>query len=114
MSIRNHDAGGDAAFASAARALWAAVLAQAIRDAFWNDVTSHPEFRRHKRDARSWLLAGGRDYHDVCLMAGVSPEALRERVRRAMDDPKEADRLVRAISRIGDRGGRLDEFAADA
>lgn len=60
MSIRNHDAGGDAAFASAARALWVAVIAQAIRDAFANDPLSHPEYRRHKRDARSWLLAGGR------------------------------------------------------
>lgn len=37
MSIRNHDAGGAAAFASAARALWVAVIAQAIRDAFAND-----------------------------------------------------------------------------
>lgn len=51
---------------------------------------SHPEYRRHKRDARSWLLAGGRDYHDVCLMAGVSPEAMRGRVRWALPDGYEA------------------------
>lgn len=49
--------------------LWQTVLIQAINDALQDDPYS-PENRRAKVAAIRWLDGGGRDFRDVCALAG--------------------------------------------
>lgn len=56
------------------RALWTAVVIQALSDA--------TGIERLPRDAaRLWLLAGGRDFATVCGLAGIEASALRRYAR---------------------------------
>lgn len=59
------------------RALWIGVLAQAV-----SDVTNPSQgefFRQARRDAIRWFKHGGRDFNEVCHLAGLDPEAVRDR-----------------------------------
>ena len=61
--------------------LWRAVIIQAILDA--SHVASAPpnEVLKIKRDARTFLFRGGKDFETVCDMAGFHPETVRKRAK---------------------------------
>lgn len=62
--------------------LWAAVLQNAIDDAR-GTVTGEGSRRASACEtsrAREWLTKPNRDFNTVCYLAGLDPEAVRERV----------------------------------
>lgn len=80
-------------------ALWRAVIAQAINDACDRKLPSPKadgiaektrqsreanlrEARRIRMQARDWLLRDNRDFRHVCHMAGLDPDAVRERAQK--------------------------------
>lgn len=66
-----------------ARAVWRAVLTQALVDARSN--MQNTEAKIEKARARSWLLNGGNDFNTVCELAGLNPEYVRRRVRNILE-----------------------------
>lgn len=53
------------------RALWCGVIHQAFTDA-----------QNGSRRARDWLLCGGQDFVEVCMLAALSPFCVRMAARR--------------------------------
>lgn len=66
------------------RALWVAVITNAINDATgWPPGAARQhEAERMRREARQWLTEGSMDFIDVCCLAGIDPDALREAMLR--------------------------------
>lgn len=60
------------------RQLWCAVIAQAIEDA--TSTRTSKEALRDKRDACDWLLGMSVNFVQACSLAGLDPEAVRDRV----------------------------------
>ncbi len=73
-------------------ALWRAVIDLAITDATLGLLKGHqgrkPSFRpaaermAHRDQARTWLLGMGKDFREVCTLALLEPDAVREAARR--------------------------------
>lgn len=70
-----------------ARQLWCSVIALAIEDATANvDIKNERTSRiLDKQQARRWLMEPNRDFNEVCHLAGLDPEAVRERTRRLIE-----------------------------
>lgn len=64
------------------RQLWAAVLSTAIEDA--TTLRTSKQAERDKQVALEWLLTDSKDFRSVCWMAGVDPEAVRDRLMRML------------------------------
>ncbi len=64
------------------RALWRAVILQALTDAACESRKYEARLEREK--ARRWLLAAGEDFRTVCHHAGFEPSWLHRHVRRAL------------------------------
>ena len=60
------------------RELWQQVVTLALRDALHSDPGSL-EDRRAKRDAIRWFEQAGRDFREVCTLAGLDPDAVHSR-----------------------------------
>lgn len=66
--------------------LFLAVIERAILDAHWSGDrwtaagNPRPEYMEQKR-ADSWLRSGSRDFYDVCAMAGIDGDFLRDAYR---------------------------------
>jgi hypothetical protein len=63
-------------------ALWRAVIAQAFYDACSEVPASRKRWAFANRvisDAREWLLYGGKDFREVCALAMLDWEPIRER-----------------------------------
>jgi hypothetical protein len=60
--------------------LWIAVLQRAIDDACSKPNTQITA--AEVQAARIWLTRPSRDFNDVCNLAGLDPEAVRDRARR--------------------------------
>jgi hypothetical protein len=58
--------------------LWEAVVQQAIRDATLTGTTNTS--KRAKHDARQWLTIPNRDFDEVCALAGLEPDWIRNNV----------------------------------
>ena len=56
--------------------LWQAVLFQAFRDATYTG--DGRQERIHQRKADAWIRAGGKDFRQVCSLAGMDPAFLRD------------------------------------
>jgi hypothetical protein len=70
------------------RALWAAVVTQAVLDATGRSSYNRAEYRRDgdpRLEAREWIEQGGPDFQAVCHAAGVCPDAVRDAVLNAPD-----------------------------
>lgn len=88
-TVRAADAGaprpreGDGSEAGRLRRLWQAVLARAIEDAAGRvGALDDPDERGQcQRAAAAWV--GRRDFGTVCHLAGLDPDAVRDRLRRA-------------------------------
>jgi hypothetical protein len=70
--------------------LWAAVILQAISDATWPIIAKGSGgayiTERERSGARSWLLAGGRDFVEACTMAGLEPSCVQQRAQELADE----------------------------
>jgi hypothetical protein len=67
--------------------LWMAVVTQAMMDAL--SRSTHPEQRYHKQTAIQWLTGNSKDFYLVCSLAGVDPDYVRRRAKKAMMAPVE-------------------------
>lgn len=69
--------------ASADRSLWRAVIVQAFDDATGDPQSEKSNFGRDSNDeipaAREWLTEDYEDFEFVCDLAGVEPDAVRNR-----------------------------------
>jgi hypothetical protein len=68
------------------RQLWTTVLELAIADALGRSSFNAVDYRRDgqfydpREEAREWIEEAGLDFREVCLLAGLDPNAVRERV----------------------------------
>lgn len=66
--------------------LWRAVVVRALEDACYvvrktgNAKTKwYSPAAGEQREARDWLIGNGRDFREVCTLAGLDPDAVHER-----------------------------------
>ena len=64
------------------------------------------------REARTWILAGGPDFIEVCALAGLDPGVVRDELRRRLADPARA-RMLRNTLRGNPTGPRSRHEAGD-
>lgn len=64
------------------RALWRAVLTQALMDAGSN--SGKAEFKKEKARAISWLNGDSDDFNEVCTMAGLEPSYVKRKAKEAI------------------------------
>lgn len=62
------------------RQLWCAVIERAVLDA--QSIGKTDTIRRERDAAISWLTRPYRGFNQACSLAGLDPEAVRERSRR--------------------------------
>lgn len=67
-------------------ALWVAVITQALMDAL--SRCKKPESQYQKHEAIRWLTGNSRDFIDVCLSAGMDPNYVRKKAKKAIYSPK--------------------------
>lgn len=61
--------------------MWCAVILQALDDAT-SDLKIKP---RDRQDARDWFLKAGKDFRDVCSLAGMDHECVRVEAKRKIE-----------------------------
>jgi hypothetical protein len=61
--------------------MWCAVILQALNDAT-SDLKIKP---RDRQNARDWFLKGGKDFRDVCSLAGMDHECVRIEAKRKIE-----------------------------
>jgi len=79
------------------RAMWIAVITQALMDALSKSKT--PEALYFKEEAQHWLTGNSANFIMVCEMAGMHPDDIRRRAKKALASPK----LWRALPGKGKR-----------
>ena len=62
---------------TADRDLWCAVVRLAFSDALSNDVSKTAALQR--RQARTWLTSRSADFAEVCALAGLEADAVRDK-----------------------------------
>ena len=67
------------------KALWMAVITQAMQDALSN--VKNAEAVYHKHEAIRWLTGSSKGFGEVCLMAGVEPSYIRHKAKRTLANP---------------------------
>lgn len=65
--------------------LWVAVVTQAMMDALSRSPMPEAIYARH--EAIIWLTENSRDFHFVCLQAGLDPDYVRRRAKRSLVSP---------------------------
>lgn len=66
-------------------ALWVAVITQAMMDAL--SKAKNNEARYHKYEAINWLTGNSKNFVTVCLNAGLDPNYVRRKAKRAIASP---------------------------
>jgi hypothetical protein len=67
------------------KAVWVAVITQAMQDALSRSQKS--EAKLHKHEAMQWLTGNSKDFIDVCLLAGLDPDYVRRKAKKALISP---------------------------
>jgi hypothetical protein len=67
------------------QALWVAVITQAMMDAL--SKSRNPELIYHRDDAIRWLTGNSKDFHEVCHHAGMDPDYVRRKAKKALAAP---------------------------
>jgi len=57
--------------------MWQSVVVKAALDATSNPSSSSDDYIA-KKNADAWLRTGGRDFKEVCSLAGLDPDFIRE------------------------------------
>ncbi len=73
---------------AACRALWLAVIVQLLTDATSKSKRERP--LRRQRQAREWFsnLDENHSFHEICELAGVDPEAMKQEIRKILANPE--------------------------
>jgi hypothetical protein len=58
--------------------LWQSVVFQAVVDGLSPKDTGSAQDRKARREADAWVRAAGPDMREVCGMAGIDPQFLRD------------------------------------
>ncbi len=66
-------------------ALWVAVITQAMMDAL--SKSKNKEAQYHKHEAIRWLTESSKDFIEVCLNAGLNPDDVRRKAKKAIANP---------------------------
>lgn len=97
------------------RALWKAVITQALMDAGSN--SKKLEFKKAKAHAISWLNGDSDDFYQVCIMADMDPDYVKkqaaEAIKRGCKWKKESNPFLKKKKR-GKFSSYAVEEAADA
>lgn len=75
----------DVAGAGAEQSMWIGVIMQAMMDAL--NLARDSESLYNKTEAIHWLTGNSRDFVDVCLYAGLDPDYVRRKAKKAMLSP---------------------------
>jgi len=78
ISDQNHQVRGETA-------LWAAVITQAMMDAL--SKADNSEANYHKFEAINWLTGNSKNFITVCHHAGLDPDYVRRKAKRALSSP---------------------------
>jgi hypothetical protein len=65
--------------------LWIAVITQALVDALCK--SKNPELVYCKDEAIRWLTNNNKDFVEVCLLAGLDPDYIRKKAKKAIISP---------------------------
>ncbi len=65
--------------------LWAAVITQAMMDALSRCKKSDSQYNRS--EAMRWLTGNSKDFIDVCLLAGLNPDYVRQKAKKSLISP---------------------------
>lgn len=68
------------------RALWVAVITQAMMDAL--SRSNNAEARYQREESIRWLTSNSKDFVTVCLYAGFDPDYIRKRVKQTLASPR--------------------------
>ena len=80
------------------KALWQAVVLRMAEDAtFVGDGSPSSTRQQDRRDAQRWFARAGKDFHEVCELAGLNPEFVSE---AANDGRIDGEALRRRKGRI--------------
>lgn len=79
------------------KAMWVAVITQAMMDALSRSNKSEDSYQRH--EAIQWLTGGSKDFRTVCQLAGFDPDYIRKKAKQCLAAP----RPWRAIAGTGKR-----------
>jgi hypothetical protein len=66
-------------------AIWVAVITQAMMDALTR--SRNPEIIYFKNEAIHWLTGNSKDFVLVCLLAGMDPDYVRQKAKKALLAP---------------------------
>jgi hypothetical protein len=81
-----------------AQTIWRQVLLLAVMDARNGLPTDASSWKAGTRqDARDYILTPNPDFHMVCHLAGLDPEAVRDSFRRLQDTGSNADCASRSL-----------------
>ena len=67
-------------------ALWVAVITQAMMDALSRSDNSEARYNKH--EAINWLTGNSRNFITVCHYAGLDPDYVRKKAKRALVAPQ--------------------------
>lgn len=76
---------------------WQAVLAQVITDALQGSkMAGDTQMTRVRQiqEARDYITQPNRDFNEVCYLAGMNPEAVRERLRTTIAEASAPEELA--------------------
>lgn len=79
--------------------MWASVVQLAFSDATATSTSkTAPATRLERQQARDWLVGNSRDFREVCSLAGVDPDAVREQAQKLQDLGWAVTRAMRAAA----------------
>ena len=87
--------------------LWIAVITQAMMDALSQSRGSEAMY--HKNEATIWLTENRKDFIDVCLLAGLCPDYVRRKAKKAIASPKNWRAAPGEGKRYHERRRRLEK-----
>lgn len=95
--------------------LWAAVIQQALDDAtgviFYSSGNYKGAADRAKKAirkrARSWFIEGGKDFKEVCALAGLDPDWIRANALKRIEEAGDGDGPIKRGRLISYKGERL-------
>ncbi len=92
--------------------LWRAVLMHSIEEAFYGprSVSNRDKATRLRliKEARDYIAIPNADFREVCYLAGLDPEAVRERVMKRLADAPTAKEIAHSINRRGKLARAID------
>ena len=74
------------------KALWRAVLLQALTDA--KNMSKDPQEVKAKREAISWIFDDNQDFNEVCMNAEINPGLVRSAAEKMLEGYKKNKKFL--------------------